>query len=140
MRSWTAIAIAPFAVIWNTFLAGIIATAFHSPSGGWGVLAFLSLHLFAGLVLVGLFGCYSAGDVEVRARDGMLTVSTGVGPLRWDRRRRLQDVRSVRYFAQANRPVRCLVLDCPRPLRFGMLLNSERRSFLHAAIQEKLRQ
>lgn len=140
-RSWRFFPTVLFALLWNGFLVILVAGFFttHAPLF---VLAFLSGHLGAGAFMAWTAARMAVGDVDITIENDEVIVGSGIGPLRWRHRRPFRDIRSVR---QEPKPrsmfgaTTVIVLEGPRPLKFGALLNDERRQFLHAAFASRLK-
>jgi hypothetical protein len=135
-HSWRVVPAAGFALFWNcivlVFAAGVI-----SGKVPWFVLILMSGHIGVGVYLIAVVCMYAAGDVEVSIDGQCITVSTGVAKIRRSRRRELGEVREVRVetkYGRRGSNTTELVLDGPKPLKFGGFLNDERRGFLHAVV------
>lgn len=143
-RSWRAVPIAGFATLWNGFLCLFLGGILFSTKGPpLFIVLFLSGHIAVGVYVAWQAICLIVGDVEVVIENGVISVGSGVGPLRRRRRRPFSEVRGVRVEAANHRarqitPGQAIVLDGPSPLKFGSLLNDERRQFLHAVLAAEL--
>jgi hypothetical protein len=83
--------------------------------------------------------CAGITSLRFDARAGELVVMTGIGPIQWRRRRSLNDVRGVardidKWLPRGKftRPLPCLRIEGPRPIRFAGLTSLERRMWLYA--------
>lgn len=142
-RNWMFFPTLGFTLVWNAFLAVFVIGMFKNPKGT-PCIAFLSLHFAAGIYMIVQTLCYAIGHVEAVIESDVLTLSTGIGPLCWRRRRWLADIRGVREDTQRAKVgmrgsmATYLILDGPEPLKFGSQLNDTRRQFMHAAIAGRI--
>jgi hypothetical protein len=141
-RSWRAIPLGIMAIFWNGIVFTFAGSLFFAVPGATKLLVILLAgHLAAGMFVAWTAFCYAFGDVEVVIENGEVSVGTGAGPLRIPRRRALTDIRGIRQDTRPRSPfgTHVLVLDAPKPLKFGGFLKDERRYFLYAAIAARLR-
>jgi hypothetical protein len=108
---------------------------------------FLTPFIAVGLAMVGAFASALAGRTEVRLGNADGSVFTGIGALGLRRRFVPSEVKDVRIDDRQwrdndgdRRRRTCIVLET-RPgkrIRFGTMLTEERRSFVAAAVRQKL--
>ena len=83
-----------------------------------------------------------AGKVEVTIRGKLGQVFVGVGSLGWKRPFRLDEVESITEEVTESRSQKGgrttshkILINCPKPVRFGSGLNDERRQFIIQALR-----
>jgi hypothetical protein len=107
---------------------------------------FLTPFILVGLGMFGAFLVCVGGRTEVRIRDDVGTVFTGIGPLGWNRRFSPSLVRRValedhRWRDSDGDPQRRqqVVIEADKVLRFGTMLTEERRRFLAGMLMNELK-
>jgi len=143
-RSWGAIFIVPFTLVWaGGSLSGIYGTQIIHGKFDWFQSLFGIPFLLGSVVLVTVSLMMTLGKVVVRASGDQGAVFVGVGPLGWTRKFRRSEIKMVRLslskWRQNERNVPMLELDGPKPIRFGSGLTEVRRNFMLAAVRQYLR-
>jgi hypothetical protein len=116
------------------------------PSMPLGMTLFLCLFLTpfvaVGSVLAGALLLNAAGKIEVSIADDEASVRTGVGFLVWRRRFDPAKVRGVSLGVtswQTNgQPSQVIVIEADRTVKFGSLLQEERREWVQAILHQLL--
>ena len=142
-RSPIAFFLVPFMLVWSGgALGGIYGTQIMKGEFNL-VLSLFGLPFLAGSVLFWAITLMAlAGKVEVTLRGKLGTVFVGVGSLGWKRPFRLEEVQSIseeltetRSHKRGRSTSRAILLDGPKPLRFGSGLSAERRQFIIQALR-----
>lgn len=140
MRSLRCIPLGIFAILWNGLLL-VFAITFLLSSGAPFLVVLISGHAAAGAFIAWTAACFAFGEVEVKIEAAELSVSAGFRPMRFTRRRKLAEIRGLRQETRPRSPFgqQVLVIDAPKPIRFGGLLSDQRRYFLYAVLASRLR-
>jgi hypothetical protein len=108
----------------------------------FSVFTFLFLIPFVliGLGTAGIAATTIAGHVRVTVQDDQGSIFTGVGSFGWTRRFAWSELRSIteQYNNCDGGSLFYLVLDGRRRIRFGSLLNEERRRYVLAVLRQVL--
>jgi hypothetical protein len=105
---------------------------------------FLTPFIVIGLGMIGAFLSCLAGKTEVSVDRGMVTIATGIGPVRWSRRFQATDLKEIRIQeTQQNNGGRkteiIAELQNGKSIKFGSMLREERRRFIAAAADQIIR-
>lgn len=108
---------------------------------------FLTPFIVIGMGMIGGFISSVAGHTEVRVDRGEVAVSTGIGPIAWNRRFSASDLKEIRIEdnpsrgSDGNQDKKQIVaeLQSGRLLKFGSMLREDRRRFLAAAADKLIR-
>jgi hypothetical protein len=115
---------------------------------GTGVTVFLWLFLtpfiVVGLCMICGFLSYIAGKTEVGVDRGMVTVSAGIGPVRWNRRFQAADLKDMRIEESTHnnggkKTEIIAELHNGKRIKFGSMFSDERRRFMAAAADKIIR-
>lgn len=138
--TWRALFYVPFALFWNLIVGGMaIGILASNPPPA---VLILSLHLGAGAYIAWIALCSLFGDNQVRFEGDHVYISGGISKLRWELKRRRDEIDGVREHITHNRngTTTYLMLTGARPVKFGSLLNDAKRHYVHAVIAAKLAQ
>jgi hypothetical protein len=155
-RSGAAFFFTFFALFWNSIvsvfvvitLANVIQHGFsqsafdNAPFPGFEFI-FLTPFVLVGLVMTGVALTTMFGKVVVTVAGNAAAIFTGVGRLGWTRRFAWSDIDSAteEYDASTrvnNQPVRRIVLDGKRQIKFATLLNEDRRRYVASVLRQVL--
>jgi hypothetical protein len=109
---------------------------------------FLTPFIVIGTAMIGGFLSCVAGQTEVRVDRGEVAVSTGIGPIAWNRRFTASDLKEIRIEDHISRVNdggnQCKTqivaeLHSGRLLKFGSMLREDRLRFLAAAADKLIR-
>lgn len=145
LNSWHAIGAIFVAILWNSImLVMVFGLGRKMPC----CLPFLSLHIAVGLMVSwnAALLCFGTTFFRYDALAKTVSVSTGVGPIRWTRTRPLSQVRGVcrdtnKWLLKGKHqpPQPCLRLDADEPIRFAGIMTNEKREWLYAVTVAALR-
>jgi len=104
---------------------------------------FLMPFILVGSAMVGALLLYAAGKTSVVIGDSGAFVSTGIGFLAWRRRFDPGQTRNVsldygRWESRGGQRKQFVVIDADRTVKFGSLLQDERREWMQAILHELL--
>ena len=142
-RSAIAFFLVPFMLVWSGgALGGIYGTQIMKGEFNL-MMSLFGLPFLAGSVLFWAITLMAiAGKVEVTIRGKLGTVFVGVGTIGWKRPFRLDEVQSIteevtetRSRKHGRSTTHKILLDGPKPLRFGSGLSEERRQFIIQALR-----
>jgi len=105
---------------------------------------FLTPFIVIGLGMIGAFLSCLAGKTEVNVDRGMVTIATGIGPVRWNRRFQATDLKEIRIEEtnqnNGGRKTEIIAeLHNGKRIKFGSMLREERRRFMAAAADKIIR-
>jgi hypothetical protein len=107
---------------------------------------FLTPFIVIGLGMIGGFLSCVAGKTEVIVDRGMVRISTGIGPVRWNRKFQASELKEIRMEESRSnnndggrKQEIILELKSGRSIKFGSMLRDERRRFLAAAADKIIR-
>ena len=154
-RSGTGVFFVIFAIFWNSLVSVFVAvtvanfikngfskSAFdNAPFPGFEFL-FLTPFVLVGVGMAAAALATLLGKVIVSVDGSDGRVFIGVGPVGWTRRFDWHKVTSVREakstWTQNDRHVPLILIDGETPLKFGSLLNEQRRRYVAAALRHLL--
>lgn len=144
LRSFGALFLVPFTLVWSGFsMGGIYGRQITHGHFNLGESLFGIPFLLGTVVLVSLCLMATLGKVAVRISGEQGAVFTGVGPIGWTRRFNRREVKAVREslsrWQQNGRSMPVLELEGGTPIRFGSGLSEQRRHFMLAALRQHLR-
>ena len=139
-RSAEAFFLVPFTAVWSGFsMAGIYGTQIANGQFSWGQSLF-GLPFLAGtcyLVPTAMMMC--CGKQELRVESGQAVLFTGIGPVGWRRRFDWMSVTgaktSAKEWGRNGNPTATVILEGANRIRFGSLLNRERRVYVLAVLK-----
>ncbi len=134
-RSAEAFFLVPFTAFWSGLsMTGIYGAQIMKGELDWGMSLF-GLPFLAGtcyLVPTALMKC--CGKQELRVESGQGALFTGIGPIGWRRRFDWRSVARVRAalskWQQNNRSAPIISLEGTKTVRFGSMINEERRDYM----------
>ncbi|MGO9201951.1 MAG: hypothetical protein ACLQM8_15595 [Limisphaerales bacterium] len=139
-RSWAALFLAPFALVWSGLsLGGIYGSQAAKGRFDLRMSLFGIPFVIGTLILVPITLMTVFGKVVVRSSGDQGCVFTGVGPFGWSRRFRWGEIGAVRStttrWQQNGRFMPLIELEGPKPIRFGSQLSEARRQFMLAVLR-----
>jgi hypothetical protein len=142
-RSWTALILVPFTVLWSgVSLRSIYGSQFANGRFDPTASLFGTPFLLGSLVLIAMTLMAIFGKVVVRRSSDQGSVFIGVGPLGWTRRFRWSEIRAARHsltkWHQNDSHLPIIELVGPTPIRFGSRLSDSRRAFMLAVLQRRV--
>ena len=142
-RSWVALILVPFALVWSGgSLGGIYGTQIAKGQFELGQSLFGIPFLIGSLVLVPIALMTIFGKVVVRRSGDQGSVFIGFGLIGWTRRFRWSEIRAVRStlstWQQNGRNMPLIELQGSKPIRFGSQLSENRRNFMIAVLKRQM--
>lgn len=140
-RTWFAVFIVPFTVVWAGFAFSFF---FGSLAAGSGLALFATPFFIAGLFLVSFCALSVAGKTEVSVDRERGRVFTGVGAIGWSRTFDWDAIDRVRedqiHYSMRGPmvPGLAISLEGRRRIRFGMMLSVDRGYFVAQTLKAKL--
>ncbi|MEM9914464.1 MAG: hypothetical protein AAF911_05850 [Planctomycetota bacterium] len=114
-----------------------------SANTAWFLLLFMTPFILVGMgtAAAALTGCF--GSLRVRIARHLVTISSGVGPLRWNRKfdpAQFESIRETESSWQTNgkHHTQLLLTASPKKIKFGSMLTDTRRVWLAAVLRQRL--
>lgn len=142
-RSWAALFLVPFTLVWSGIsVGGIYGTQIKHGHFQLFESLFGIPFLLGSAVLISATLMCLLGKIALRGSGDQGSVFMGVGPLGWSWKFRWSDIKGVRIsetkWQQNHQNLPLLELVAAKPVRFGSGLSEEKRNYVLAVIRRRL--
>ena len=139
-RSWFALFIVPFALVWTSFSwGGLYGTQFASGEFNLFTSLFGIPFLIGGIAVISMAAMFTFGKVEITLDTEGGKIFTGVGIIGRNQRFKWDEISSISEETTYNNKGTArsdIVLEGKTRISFGSMLNDERRYYILKALQQ----
>ena len=142
-RSWGALFLVPFALVWSGgTLGGIYGTQIYEGKFNLFLSLFGIPFLVGSCFLVPTALMMVLGKVVVKSSGDEGVMFTGIGPLGRRRKFRWNEIKGVRQglskWTRNDQRQQIIEMDGAKPIRFGSMLSEDRQNFMLAVLRRRI--